>query len=107
MLHCNMKSDALQLGLEDLLADLQHARRTGDLGRLAFVAYCEVRRWARHAGETALADRAARMVIASPHINRDDFLAQVDQLISDLQQAGPRLGTRRPGGDDASSAVPA
>ena len=23
MLHCNMKSDSLQLGLEDLLADLQ------------------------------------------------------------------------------------
>jgi hypothetical protein len=35
---------ALQLGLEDLLGELQFARRTDHLGRLAFLASCEVRR---------------------------------------------------------------
>ena len=40
MLHCNMNtSPSIQLVLEDLLADLHHARRNTDLGRLALLAY--------------------------------------------------------------------
>lgn len=37
----------LRLALEDVLADLRHARRSEDIGRLAFLSYCDVRRWAR------------------------------------------------------------
>ena len=92
MLHCNMIStSSLQLGLDDLLADLRHARRGNDLGRLALLAYCEVRRWARSAGEPELAQHAAEMVTASPHRSREDFLEHVDSLIHELEDARPRL----------------
>ena len=43
-----------RLVLEDLLGDLWHARRSGDLGRLALLSYYEVRRWARMAGAFAM-----------------------------------------------------
>lgn len=86
MLHCNMEPVMTsQRGLEDLLADLQHARRCGDLGRLAFVSYCDVRRWARDAGQQTLAEQATRLITDSPHQTRDDFLNQIDELISALQ----------------------
>ena len=74
-----------QRGLEDLLVDLHHARRRGDLGRLAFVSYCDVRRWAREAGRQLLAEQATRLITESPHQTRDDFLMQVDQLIASLE----------------------
>ena len=74
-----------QWGLDDLLADLQHARKRGDLGRLAFVSYCDVRRWAREAGRSVLADQARRLITDSPHQSRDDFLNQVDALILALE----------------------
>ena len=74
-----------QWDLDDLLADLHHARKRGDLGRLAFVSYCDVRRWAREAGRQVLADQASRLITESPHQSRDDFLAQVDQLILSLE----------------------
>jgi hypothetical protein len=74
-----------QWGLDDLLADLQHARKRGDLGRLAFVSYCDVRRWAREAGRSVLADQAKRLITESPHQSRDDFLRQIDELISALE----------------------
>lgn len=74
-----------QWGLDDLLADLQHARKRGDLGRLAFVSYCDVRRWAREAGRSVLADQAKRLITESPHQSREDFLRQVDELISALE----------------------
>ncbi|MEO5697335.1 MAG: hypothetical protein ABIQ60_09410, partial [Burkholderiaceae bacterium] len=76
MLHCNMKplSQNLQLGLEGLLGDLWHARRHGDLGRLALLSYCEVRRWARLSGEHELAEHSSVMVTGSPHVNRESFL---------------------------------
>lgn len=86
MLHCNMEPEMdSQWGLDDLLADLQHARKRGDLGRLAFVSYCDVRRWARDAGRQVLADQAARLITESPHQSRDDFLSQVDTLIEGLE----------------------
>jgi hypothetical protein len=89
MLHCNMisRSLPLQLGLEDLLGDLHHARRNQDLGRLAWLAYCEVRRWARMAGEEALAEHSSALITHTPHANREAFLADVDALIFELEQA--------------------
>ncbi|MBU3737691.1 MAG: hypothetical protein FGM55_01910 [Rhodoferax sp.] len=87
LLHCNMDSElTLQLSLDDLLADLRHARRGGDLSRLALIAYCEVRRWARQAHQDALAQRSAAIVIGSPHASRDAFLADIDALIAQLDQ---------------------
>lgn len=86
MLQCNMNaSPSLLLDLEDLLADLRHARRTGDLGRLALLSYCEVRRWARKAGHDDLAARTAAMVTAGPHGSRQAFLEEIDGLIASLQ----------------------
>ena len=87
MLHCN-KGDivTLQLSLEDLLADLRHARRGGDLGRLALIAYCDVRRWARQAGEVGIAERSTAMFTEQPHASREAFLEEVDRLISELAQ---------------------
>ena len=93
MLHCNMNTSPLprQPELEDLLGDLRHARRSGDLGRLALLAYCEVRRWARLAGENRLAEHSSDLVIHSPHASREEFLTQVDELIDELEQAHCRL----------------
>lgn len=71
--------------LDDLLADLTHARKQGDLGRLAFVAYCDVRRWAREEGRQALAEQAASLITQGPHQSRDAFLNQIDQLIAQLE----------------------
>ena len=71
--------------LDDLLADLHHARKREDLGRLAFVAYCDVRRWAREAGRSVLAEQAARLITESPHQSREAFLQQMDQLIHELE----------------------
>ena len=86
MLHCNMKTaSSLQLGLEDLLADLHHARRVGDLGRLALLAYCEVRRWARDAGDSVIAEHASELITGSPHVSREVFLAHIDDLIHELE----------------------
>jgi len=86
MLHCNMEPAMdSQWGLDDLLADLQHARKRGDLGRLAFVSYCDVRRWAREAGRSVLADQATRLITESPHQSREDFLSQIDALILALE----------------------
>lgn len=81
----------LQLGLEDLLGDLRYARRCADLGRLALLAYCEVRRWARMAGEQALAEHSADLITHAPHASREAFLAEVDELIVELEQARSRV----------------
>ena len=92
MLHCNM-NDALtlQLGLDDLLADLRHARKGGDMGRLALIAYCEVRRWARMAGEPDVAERSSAMITVSPHASKQAFLAEIDELIQQLEQLQPKF----------------
>lgn len=86
----------MQVGLEDLLGDLQHARRMGDMGRLALLAYCEVRRWARLAGEPELADRSTELITRHPHASRDQFMEQIDDLIHDLEQVHSRVVTRPP-----------
>ncbi len=91
MLRCNMTTSlSIQLGLEDLLADLHHARRHQELGRLALLAYCEVRSWARQAGETEISEHSTQIFTQDPCVNKDDFLAKVDLLIAALehQQAG-------------------
>ena len=71
--------------IDDLLAGLYDARKRGDLGRLAFLAYCDVRRWAREAGRHGLADLAAGLVTQSPHLSREAFLDQIDLLIQQLE----------------------
>lgn len=92
MLQCNMTStSSLQIGLEDLLGDMQFARRSGDLGRLALLAYCDVRRWARAAGEQELATHSFELVSKSPHPSRETFMAEVDELIVELEQARERV----------------
>lgn len=92
MLHRNMNTPTpLQLCLDDLLAELRHARRRGDLGRLALIAYCDVRRWARQAGEGAVAAHSAAMFTEVPHASRDAFLEQVDSLVFELEQAQARF----------------
>ena len=89
MLHCTMRqslSPALRLDLEDVLGNLQYARRTGDLGRLAFVTYWDVRKWARWAGRDALAERASDMISMQPLPTKAQFLEIVDAVISELEQ---------------------
>lgn len=87
MLHCNMNATfiSLQNGLEDILGDLRFARRSGDLGRLALLAYCEVRRWAREAGEEELARHSTELINNCPYAGRDEFLTAVDGLIVELE----------------------
>ena len=82
---------SLELGLDDLLAELQNARRDDALGRLALLAYCDVRRWAREAGEMGVAHQSSAIFTNQPHANKDAFLEQVDELIAELQQVRPRL----------------
>ena len=76
----------IQLGLEDLLADLRYARKNGELGRLALLAYCDVRGWARQAGQPDIADSATCMFIENPCVSKDEFLAKVDTLIATLER---------------------
>jgi hypothetical protein len=71
--------------IDDLLAGLYDARKRGDLGRLAFLAYCDVRRWAREAGRHGLADLAAGLVTQSPRLSREAFLDQIDLLVRQLE----------------------
>jgi hypothetical protein len=87
MLRCNMTTSlSIQLGLEDLLADLHHARRHQELGRLALLAYCEVRGWARQAGEAGIAEHSTQIFTQDPCVSKDAFLAKVDLLITALER---------------------
>lgn len=79
--------EKLKLALEDVLADLWHARRAGDIGRLALLSYCEVRRWARIAHHQGLAAHSQELVLGSPHPDRQEFLSAVDRLIAEMEQA--------------------
>jgi hypothetical protein len=88
-------SVSLQVGLEDLLGDLRFARRSGDFGRLALLAYCEVSRWAREAGEHELANHSSEAFNHIPHANREEFMAEVDELIVELEHAQFRFEDAR------------
>lgn len=86
MLHCNMNRPSnAQLELEDLLANFHYARRQDQLGRLASLAYCEVKGWARLANKPALADTAIRMFSENPCVSKVEFLQNIDGLISELE----------------------
>ncbi len=87
MLRCTMNAltPKLKLGLDDLLADLWYARRSGDLGRLALVTYYEVRRWAKLAGDPTLVEHSSVLLMGHLHPDRDSFLADADRLISELE----------------------
>jgi hypothetical protein len=86
MLQFNMNDSIdIQLGLEDLLAELHFARRNDHLGRLALLAYCEVKGWARRAGMSDLADSALRMFSENPCASKDAFLQGIDDLIAKLE----------------------
>jgi hypothetical protein len=78
------------------LGDLRHARRGADLGRLALLAYCEVRRWARLAGEQTVAEHSSDLISQSPLPSRDAFLAEVDKLIVELEQVRSRAESPAP-----------
>ena len=54
-------SPNLRTGLEDLTGDMVYARRTADLGRLALLCYCEIRRWATFGRERALGTIVLRL----------------------------------------------
>ena len=85
MLRSNMRtlSSGLTLALQDLLGDLRAARREEDLGRLALLAYCDVRRWARQADQPKLADLSLALVTSCPFADRESFLSQVDRLMAE------------------------
>lgn len=87
----NASPPLLLLSLDDLLGDLRHARKRGDLGRLALLAYCEVRRWARLAGDEPLAEHSSELITQSPLTSREEFLTHVDGLILELEQARSRF----------------
>jgi len=87
MLHCNMTHSLdSQLTLEDLLADLKHARKGGSLGRLALLAYCDTKGWARQAGKPDIADKALKMFTETPCLTREAFLEGIDELIATLER---------------------
>jgi hypothetical protein len=105
MLHCTMnETSSLNLDLDDLLGELWYARRNGDLGRLAWLSYCDVRRWARRAGRLALSERSSELITNAPHLTRERFLEQVDELIHELEQVhgqmprAPRILNADPAG---------
>lgn len=78
----------IQLALEDLLADLHFARKHEHLGRLALLAYCDVKRWARQAGKADVADMALHMFAQRPCPSKEDFLRGIDELLGLLQAHG-------------------
>jgi hypothetical protein len=98
MLHRNMThlSTNQRLVLEDLVGDLWHARRVGDLGRLASVCYVDVRRWAQLASRNGLAERAAKLILDRPHESREAFLGQVDSIVAELERILTDVAYERP-----------
>lgn len=86
MLQCIMNNHLnIQLVLEDLLAELHFARKHDQLGRLALLAYCEVKGWARQASKPDVADTALRMFADNPCVSKDQFLQSIDDLIATLE----------------------
>jgi len=97
MLHCNMSDPgSVLLALEDLLAALWHARRSGDIARLAHVGYSEVQRWARARRDDALEARARALLTDCPYRNRDEFMFAIDRLIAEVEHAHVQLVSHDP-----------
>lgn len=96
MLHCNMTnstcSHQLLLALEDLAAEVLHARRRLDLAQLATLCYCEIRPWARCADERLLAEMSWALCIQCLPLDKAAFLNQVDLLIEELEHTCERAG---------------
>jgi hypothetical protein len=49
------------------------------------LAYCEVRSWARQAGESEVAEYSTQIFTQDPCVSKEDFLAKVDLLIAALE----------------------
>lgn len=75
----------IQLGLDDLLADLQFARRNQELGRLALLTYCGIRSWARQAGKPDISESVTKMFTETPCVCKEEFLAKIDHIITTLE----------------------
>jgi hypothetical protein len=88
----NTSELAQRLAFEDLVGELCHARRTGDLGRIALLVYWGLRRWARNAGKHNLATRANDLFLAAPFPDRESFLREVDELIAEAEGELCQLG---------------
>lgn len=87
----NRRSEAVGLALEDVLGDIRHARRNGDLGRVAVITFCDLRRWAWWAGEHALAQRSSEVFLQVPFADKASFLREVDDLIARAERIGAEL----------------
>lgn len=83
---------SLRLSLDDLIADLVHARHQRDLGRLALLCYCELRNWARMAGEDDLAHHCGALFTHRVPPSRESFLRQVDAVVAELGAISQRCG---------------
>jgi hypothetical protein len=70
---------------------MHHARRYQDMSRLALLAWCEVRRWARQAGETELAERSTALITDAPQVSRQQFMSEIDQVIEQLEESHRRM----------------
>jgi hypothetical protein len=78
-------SRSSRLDLEDILGDVRGARRTRDFGRLALLAFCELRRWARFTRREELAAHANALFLGASQIDRERFLVEVDALIAEAE----------------------
>ena len=96
MLHCNMItptwSASLLLALEDLAAEVLHARRKLDLAYLGGLCYCEIRPWAGCADERRLAELSWALCIQGLPLDKVAFLSQIDLLIEELEHTCERAG---------------
>ncbi|WP_157158250.1 hypothetical protein [Delftia sp. Cs1-4] len=87
-------ADLQRTSLQDLAAEITHARRQEALGRLALLCYCQVRPWARRAQEDELAARAWMLSTRAAPTSRTAFLRTIDALIAELEGACERAGLR-------------
>jgi hypothetical protein len=87
-----MSDTTSKLHLEDVLGDLWDARRREDLGRLALLVHCDLRRWARAAKQELLAKHSQDLVLTCPYATRQEFIHRVDQLIGEAERVHAALG---------------
>lgn len=78
----------IKQALEPVLADLRYARKHEQVGKLALLVYCDVKRWARHAGKGDVADLVMRMFSESSCKSKGDFLQDIDELLGSLEMHG-------------------